>query len=154
MNTLRNYYKTCRENAGMTQEYAAGALHISVRTLSDYENDNSNVPDDIVNTMCDLYSTNQLALWHLKNKSPLGKFLPDIYEPITLGDMVFSLAVAVDASSEAYETIRSILRDRKLESSEAPQFAEAIGKAKEANENLSSIILYAEDFLKKQSLEG
>lgn len=32
----KNYYKLCRENAGMTQDYAAGALAISVRTLSDY----------------------------------------------------------------------------------------------------------------------
>ena len=44
-------YKMCRENADYTQEYAAGALGVAVRTLSDYENDKLPVPDDIVDRM-------------------------------------------------------------------------------------------------------
>lgn len=36
---IKSLYKTSRENSHLTQEYAAGALHISVRQLSDYENE-------------------------------------------------------------------------------------------------------------------
>ena len=149
-NTQRNYYKMCRETASFSQEYAAGLLSVSPRTLSDYENDKANVPDDVVYKMCEIYDTRQLAMWHLKNKSPLGEFLPEVYEPTSVGDMVFSLAIAMDTSAEAYTAISTVMRDRKLQEEELPVFLEAIKKAKEANSNLTSIIIFAENMAKKQ----
>lgn len=144
----KNYYKMCRDNAGIIQEYAAGALGVSIRTLSDYENDKSPVPDDIVYRMCEIYDTKFLALWHLK-KSKLGRFLPEIYEPDSLGDMMFSLALAKDATDESYTAIREVYRDRMLTEAEIPQLRAALAKAKEANTNLTAIIMYAETNIKE-----
>lgn len=141
---VKNYYKMCRENAGMTQEYAAGALSVSVRTLSDYENDKASVPDDIVDSMCRIYDTKYLAMWHLKNKSRLGRYLPDIFEPETVGDMMFSFALAQDGVDEAYDSIRKIFTDRKLSCDELPAMVQAVAVASEALKNLTSIVIYAE----------
>lgn len=43
-----NRYKLCRENAGFTQSQAAELLHVSERSLSDYENGKTRVPEDLV----------------------------------------------------------------------------------------------------------
>lgn len=142
--SCKNYYKICRENAELNQDYAAGALAVSVRTLSDYENDKLPVPDDIVDRMCQLYDTRYLAMWHLKNKSRLGQYLPDFFEPQTIGDMMFSFALAQDGVSEAYDSIRKIFSDRKLSADEMPAMSTAVEVAREALKNLNSIVLYAE----------
>lgn len=143
--SCKNYYKTCRDNANLTQEYAAGALGVSVRQLSDYENDKAPVPDDIVDRMCVVYDTKYLALWHLKNKTRLGQYLPDFFEPESVGDMMFSLALAEDGVSDAYAAIKEIYRDRELDPEELPAMRKAVGEAQEALNNLTSIVLYAQD---------
>ena len=145
--SCKNYYKMCRENADMTQEYAAGALGVAVRTLSDYENDKLPVPDDIVDRMCSLYDTNYLAMWHLKNKSCLGRYLPDISKPETIGDMMFSFALAQEGVDESYGMIRKIVRDRELSLDEIPAMEQALAGAREALNNLTSTIFYAEQRL-------
>ena len=140
----KNYYKMCRENASLTQEYAAGALGVSVRQLSDYENDKAPVPDDVVDRMCTAYDTKYLALWHLKNKTRLGQYLPDFFEPESVGDMMFSLALAEDGVSGAYAAIKQIYRDRELDPEELPAMRKAVSEAQEALNNLTSIVLYAQ----------
>ena len=96
----------CRENSGLSQEYAAGLLHIAPRTLSDYENDKTTVPDDIVMAMGKIYDTNFLVWWHLKYRTPYGEILPEIYEPSTVGDMMFSYVLARDATDDSYESFK------------------------------------------------
>ena len=59
----RNYYKECRESAKLSQEQAAELLHISVRSLSDYENGKTVPADDIVECMVDIYHTRLLFFY-------------------------------------------------------------------------------------------
>lgn len=74
-----NIYKTARKNAGMTQEEAAEMLHISTRSLTDYESGRTIPPDDIVCSMCQVYGKPELGYQHLKNSSEVGRrFLPDL----------------------------------------------------------------------------
>lgn len=74
---VNNIYKTARKYAGLTQEQAAEGLHISVKTLSEYETGKTKPADDIVAAMIRLYNTPWLAYQHFK-LSPLGQYLPDI----------------------------------------------------------------------------
>jgi len=62
--SCENRYKACRENTGFTQAQAAEILHVSERSLSDYENDKTKVPDDIVLRMSEIYSAPTLVWWH------------------------------------------------------------------------------------------
>lgn len=116
----------CRENSGLSQEYAAGLLHIAPRTLSDYENDKTTVPDDIVMAMGKIYDTNFLVWWHLKYRTPYGEILPEIYEPSTVGDMMFSYVLARDATDDSYESFKDVYEERQLQISEIPRLEEAI----------------------------
>ena len=76
-----NLYKASRTTAGLTQEQAAALLAIAPRTLSDYENGHTRVPDDIVAAMSDYYKAPLLAIQHLQQTSVLGKYLPAIIAP-------------------------------------------------------------------------
>ena len=68
---FRNLYKISREAAGLTQEAAAEALNISVRSLAGYENDEVIPKDEVVENMVKLYKTKILGLQHLRNTSGL-----------------------------------------------------------------------------------
>ena len=66
-------YQSARTAAGMTQEYAAELLDISVSSLADYEAGNRLPPDHVVNKMILTYGIVSLGAQHLRNKSELGR---------------------------------------------------------------------------------
>jgi transcriptional regulator with XRE-family HTH domain len=74
-----NIYKIARQSAGMTQEQAAEMLHVSVRSLADYEGNRTIPGDDIVCGMIETYETEWLGYEHLKQSTEVGKkYLPEI----------------------------------------------------------------------------
>lgn len=114
------YYKTCREQAGLTQEQAAYFLHIDVGTLSRYENGHLTVPADTVRTMVQIYRTPLLANWHIKYVNPeLADYLPELTEPITDGDVSFQMELADDDITEVRAAIKAILRNGIITPEEA-----------------------------------
>ena len=77
-------YRTCREQAGLTQEQAAEGLNCSVRQLARYEAGEVPVPDDIAYQMVVLYDSQLLAVQHLRLVSHVAaKILP----PVTVLDL-------------------------------------------------------------------
>lgn len=62
----RNIYKTAREQAGLTQEVAAEALHISVKSIACYEAYQRYPDNEIANAMVKLYDNQFLAVQHLQ----------------------------------------------------------------------------------------
>ena len=58
----RNIYKICRKSAGFTQEAAAERLGISVESLRAYETGQRVPPDEVVETMSDLYNALHLIV--------------------------------------------------------------------------------------------
>lgn len=75
--TFRNPYRESRERARKSQEVAAEALHISTRTLSNYES-TTRPTDETVMSMAELYEDPYLEYEHLR-MSPIGKkILPAI----------------------------------------------------------------------------
>lgn len=77
--SCRNIYKTCRENADMSQEKAVEHLFVSTRSLSDYETGHTIPGDDTVCRMIEVYNAPELAYLHLKQNTEVGKrYLPAI----------------------------------------------------------------------------
>ncbi len=145
------YYKTCRESAGIKQDDAAAYLNISSRTLSDYENNKSRVPDDIVDSMAELYRSPMLAWWHLKTNSVLGKYLPDVVVPKTEVDMVFQGILAKDKLSPIVEGIKEIMSDGMIDVLEEEELDNHIEDMRIVNNKLTSIILWHDARIKKES---
>lgn len=66
-NECMNIYKIARINAKdkLTQQTAAERLHISSRSIADYETSVTVPPDDIVCSMIELYQNKWLGYQHL-----------------------------------------------------------------------------------------
>lgn len=77
-------YRTCREQAGLTQEQAAEGLNCSVRQLARYEAGEAPVPDDIAYQMVVLYDSQLLAVQHLRLVSHVAA---EILPPVTALDL-------------------------------------------------------------------
>lgn len=77
-----NIYKKARLSANIkSQELAAELLHISKRSLADYETDVTVPPDDVVCGMVELYRNRWLGYQHLQIHSEIGRrYLPVIQE--------------------------------------------------------------------------
>ncbi|AFK87444.1 MULTISPECIES: helix-turn-helix domain-containing protein [Thermoanaerobacterium] len=74
-----NIYKEDRKASGLTQEQAAELLHISTRSLIDYETNRTIPPDDVVCNMVEIYKAPWLGYKHLKQYTKVGqKYLPDL----------------------------------------------------------------------------
>ena len=144
-----NHYKLCRENAGMTQEHATELLDISTRSLSDYENGHSSVPEAVVDAMARHYQSPLLAWWHMKHRTLLGKYLPDIFMPQTHGDMAFQSLLASDDLNEAARIIKKIMANGKIEKHERDCLKAFVACMKSGKSKAISAIIYAEEILDK-----
>lgn len=71
-------YQLARNSTELTRECAAEMLHVSVRSLADYELGNTVPPDDVVCRMIDIYKCNWLGYEHLKNTEVGKRFLPNL----------------------------------------------------------------------------
>lgn len=75
----KSIYKNCREDAGFTQDAAAEKLHVSTRSLSDYEGGKTIPGDDVVCKMVEVYQAPKLAYLHLQQNTEIGQqYLPDL----------------------------------------------------------------------------
>lgn len=133
MNKLsENIYKTARKRAGLTREAAAEELHIATRTLDGYESIDGTPPDDTVRMMCILYNNRFLAYQHLK-KSPLGEFLPELFENNLQGATLGVISSVNDVNSLLSELVEICADGEINEQEEAiwerikPKLLKAIG---------------------------
>ena len=79
--TDKTIYKTCRDEAGLTQEEAAEKLNCSVRQLARYEAGEQQTPEDIANRMVIIYDSPLLKVQHLRLVSPIAAdLLPPVIE--------------------------------------------------------------------------
>ena len=143
-NECENIYKLSRTTAGLTQEDAADLLGVAPRTLSDYENGHTRAPDDIVAAMTEKYNSPLLAYYHLKRYSPLGKYLPDLQEPQTHGDMAFQAIIARDELDPAVTSLKQIVADGTIDSDETEGFTSAIDTMRKVNGKIFSVVAYAD----------
>lgn len=127
----KNYYKICRETAGLTQEAASERLHIASRSLSDYERDKVIPDDEIVMKMVKIYNSKMLGWWHLRNNSPLAKeCLPEFQIPQSNADVYLQIDFSEDDIHYIKSLIKKILKDGKLTQDEVENYTELREKAK------------------------
>lgn len=132
-------YKTARETKGYTQEKAAELLNVSVGSIQAYEGGKTQVPNDIVVEMCNIYGNERLAYQHLR-LSAVGKMvLPDIDEKVSFTvSMLMFLKQANDLIAYKDDLI-VIGADGVIDESERKRFDEIItqmGKFKATIYNL------------------
>ena len=127
----RTAYQFCRKIAPvngkcLTQEEAAPKLYMSVRKLAGIEEGETIPKEDDVEAMIKLYDVPMLAWWHTKHHSVLGKFLPDVPELSTLGDMILKGVITKDRYNKMFEKLKGIAEDFKVTCCEKKDFEDCI----------------------------
>ena len=113
--SVKLYYKTCREQACISQEEAASGMNMEAGTLSRYENGHIEVPEDVVAKMIVLYRTPSLATWHVRHVNPnLAQYFPVPPRIETDGDMMLRLEWAVDDATAVRDGLSALLRGDRL----------------------------------------
>lgn len=139
------YYKTCRENAGLTQEEACFRLDISEpTTLSKYENGHLKPDQNLVDRMALLYRNARLPVWHLKHWNPaLAKYIHEPKEMFSDGENVMQCEIAADELTEVYKKAKKYLKnDGVFDDEEIAKLFEKIPKMERVLSDVSGFISY------------
>lgn len=119
-----NIYKTARNCAELTQEQAAELLHISPRSLSDYEAGKTIPHGDVVSMMVDIYKVPWLGYEHLRCSTELGeRYLPEI----SIDDVAKSVLILQKEAGDVEEIKPNMIRiacDGKIEEHENEKWGE------------------------------
>lgn len=114
-----NIYKKARLNANIkSQEIASEMLHISKRSLADYETGYTPPPDDIVCAMIEAYGNRWLGYQHLQLHSEIGRrYLPFVQET-DLAVAVLRLQKEVRDIDDIQSTMVEVACDGKVDQHE------------------------------------
>lgn len=139
------YYKTCRENAGLTQEEACAYLNIAeISTLSKYENGHLKVDQAMVKQMTLLYRNRLLPVWHLRYTNPdLAEFIPDPAELHNDSEFVLQCEFSMDEIESIYRESKDFLRDDgKLDQNEIAELEKKIPTLQGLANKITGLINY------------
>ncbi len=147
-NSSKLHYKTCREQAGLTQEQAISLLGIAdPATLSRYENGHLPVSQELVAAMIKVYRTPSLAKWHVEYTNPdLVAYLRMSDKLLTDGDAMLQLELADDGITEERVVLKAIFRDGAISDDELVQMDLSIHTLR----NIAKRILSAVEYLEKR----
>lgn len=112
--------KKARKDAGMTQEQAAEALNVSVRTYAKYEGGEIIPCDDMVAAMMRIFDNPCLGYTYLSQESEVGRMiLPKIGKipGVAAGAMQYHIALA-EANNDSMK-LEKICCDDKIDAYEA-----------------------------------
>ena len=120
----RNIYKTCRKAAGLTQEAAAERLGISVESLRAYETGQRVPPDEVVETMSDLYNTLHLIVRHVREKNAMyGRVVPEVPKMDVLAASArLTNRIFEFAENHSANRLMRIAEDNVIDSNERAEF--------------------------------
>ena len=119
-NDFPRFIKQCRINAQLTQETAAIELNIPRRSLVNYENGTTFVPDDIAVAMSKLYQVPIIRYLWLKN-TLCGQCLLD-FEEKNLSESILGLAVKLNESNSHLNDLMLIGSDGRIDTNEKPKY--------------------------------
>lgn len=110
-----NLCSIARKNSGYSQEDVAEIFGVSVRSISDYENAKTPVPDDIVAKMIRVYDALWLGYVHLSMNTKVGALiLPDV-EMKELASSILNLQVQMKKANDIQYDIAEVGSDNKIE---------------------------------------
>lgn len=141
------YYKTCRENAGLTQEEACYHLCISeTTTLSKYENGHLKVDSDLVAQMALLYRNRLLPIWHLRYTNPaLAEYIPDPKELFNDSEFVLQFEFASDQITKISNKAKKFMKnDGRLSGKEMMKLSKQLPKMRGAINDFTGFVNYIE----------
>ena len=148
-----NRYKASRQDAGLTQEQAAEALSIAVRTLSDYENCHVRPPDDTVLAMMDAYSDISLGYEHIYDSELGRKVLAKHSMPESNGCVAVQAWNAQDTLGHIVKKLQRLFRGKSHPSdlceSDKAKMAKKIDLLEQVRGEIVSTTLYL-----KQAIHG
>lgn len=124
----KNYYQICRIQSGLKQFEAAELLNISRRTLLDYETWIREPPQIVVKRMVELYNSEWLGWWYLKNVSIVGKkLIPDIPQEMDNKEDIFTVFYiidgAVDEIIQAKQLLKKLLKSNAINKEDVLEYA-------------------------------
>lgn len=117
-----------RKNAGYTQEAAAAILHISLRTIANYEA--GRIPtDSIVSEMMRVYNSPYLGYAYLSTESAVGRvLLPEIPQLWGIASMAMQLHISMGKAQVIYDQLERICCDDMVTRSELPEYERCINE--------------------------
>lgn len=119
-----------RRSAGITQEQAEDLLRIGKRSISDYENGKTTVPEDIVVKMMEVYNDHRLGYMYLKLTNDVGRLiLPDI-QPRALSGSILDLRVEMEEAIKTEMELARVGRDDVITPAEEPIFRKCVDRLK------------------------
>lgn len=126
-----NIYQIARKAAGMTQEQASELLHVSTRSLAEYEAGRTVPGCDTVCGMITVYDAQWLGYQHLKSSTEVGRrFLPDI-EFADLAKSVLRLQKEVADVNKINNDMIQVACDGVVESHEEETWNQVTKEVKE-----------------------
>ena len=109
---------TARNKEGLTQETAAELFGVSIRSVSDYENGKTAVPDDIVALMVKHYHASWLGYLYLQLTSDVGKEILPQVEIKELSQSILDLQVKMEKVSKIQMPLAEVGADNLVETHE------------------------------------
>ena len=135
----RNPYRESRERIGMSQEAAAEALGVVVRTLWSYEK-NTRPSDEMVISMAEIYQDPYLEYEHLRSGVIGEKLLPSIERGSVSRSVIFYQAgINVMRSHEA--DMIQIAYDDRIDGDELPTWRQVQRSAMRCMGAMISLVL-------------
>lgn len=120
--TFGIYCASARKTAGFSQESAAELFGVSVRSVSDYENGKTAVPDDIVAKMVKAYDAMWLGYLYLSMDSLVGKIILPEIEIKELSSSLLNLQVHMKKAQDIQLEFAEIGSDNLIEENEQPAY--------------------------------
>ena len=134
-NEFLNALVMYRNNAGLTQEQASEKLCICLRSLINYETGRTNVPDDIVNKMSQIYNASILGYYWLRNTQTGKSILPALAKN-SLSENGLCFLDGLNTANECRADVIKICMDNKIDASEQPRFKKIVEASKDLMKTL------------------
>lgn len=132
-----------RNNAGFKQEYAAEALCINCRTLSQYENNRSPIPDDVIVNMINLYNAPWLGYEWLRLSFDTGKkILPELSLNKSLASNALGMQIGIKNVKNIEYELAEICEDNVIDSNEIKIWDSCVEQVNGLWGRLATVILH------------
>jgi transcriptional regulator with XRE-family HTH domain len=118
--------KTSRKSAGLSQESAAELLGVSVKSLSDYENGRTTVPDDIAARMVKEYDALWLGYMYLTLSNNVGQIILPRIEIMELSSSLLTLQLNMKQAQDIQYEFAEIGRTNIIKENEQPTYEKCI----------------------------